>query len=284
VAFAAKGPQEEDGVRGSFITSRPATPPTKPPRRKRRRKSGTNSNSSQTTNANSNENSGSLVNKHNSNGVGTVTASGPIGVGYTLFMRSAFGEAVRVDPAREFHTKDSIRISLESNTDGYLYVFHTENDGQPEMIFPDARLDDGNNEINAHVPYEVPSSKETDESFRWFTFTGNPAKERLYFVVTREPLKDVPTDEDLIKCCKVGKDTVPWKPSPAIWAQLKKEADSHVIVSKSKDYGQAQTAGEKDATARGIGLAKTAPEPSVVRMNASSTYGMLVTSLDLTHQ
>jgi hypothetical protein len=28
-------------------------------------------------------------------------------------------------PTREFHNGDRIRISLEPNIDGYLYVFHT---------------------------------------------------------------------------------------------------------------------------------------------------------------
>ena len=54
-------------------------------------------------------------------------------------MADAGGNAVRVEPSREFHNGDRIRISLEPNLDGYMYVFHSENDGPPEMLDPDAR-------------------------------------------------------------------------------------------------------------------------------------------------
>jgi hypothetical protein len=53
---------------------------------------------------------------------------------------------------------------------------------------------------------------------------------------------------------------------------------------KSKTYGQPQTAGEREATTRGLGLDQSAPAPSVIRMNVSSETGILVTSIDLAHR
>jgi hypothetical protein len=79
-----------------------------------------------------------------------------IGIGYTLYMRDPEGNAIRVDPTREFRAGDRIRLSIESNTDGYLYIFHTENNGEPQMLYPDTRLEQGDNRIEAHVPYEIP--------------------------------------------------------------------------------------------------------------------------------
>jgi hypothetical protein len=70
-----------------------------------------------------------------------------------------------------------------------------------------------------------------------------------------------------------------------LWAQVRVNAEGKVVVdSKRATYGQKQTASERDATTRGLGLAATAPEPSIVRMNASSNAGVLVTALDLVHQ
>ena len=40
---------------------------------------------------------------------------------------------------------------------------------------------------------------------------------------------------------------------------------------------------KRDATTRGIGLAKGAPEPSIIRMNASSDTGILITVLEMSH-
>ncbi|HEX8179756.1 MAG TPA: DUF4384 domain-containing protein [Pyrinomonadaceae bacterium] len=208
-----------------------------------------------------------------------------IGIGYTLFQRDLNGDARRVDPNHVFHRDDAIRISLEANTDGYLYVFYTENEGEPQMIFPDSRLGRGSNFIRAHVPYEVPSNMEADERLRWFVFDATPATEHLYIVVTREPLPNVPTGEALVGFCADPAHSCPWNPPRSLWAQLVKEQPrEQVAVSKIKDEGHVQTPSEREATTRGLGLAADAPEPTVVRLNASSTTGLLITTLTLVHR
>ncbi len=208
-----------------------------------------------------------------------------IGLGYTLFMKDANGDATRVDPSHVFHSGEAIRLSLEANTDGYLYVFYTENGSGAQMIFPDSRLGRGNNYVRAHVPYEVPSNMEADERLRWFVFDATPATERVYIVLTREPLPDVPTGEGLVSYCLDTNHSCPWNPSRSLWAELTKEqSHEQVAMSKIKDEGRTQTPREREATTRGLGLAADAPEPTVVRMNASSTTGLLVTSVALMHK
>lgn len=209
----------------------------------------------------------------------------PIGLGYTLFTLGDNGEAVRTDPARQFRTGEAIRIALETNTDGYLYIFHTENNGEPSMIFPDARLDGGNNLVKAHVPYEIPSSREEREDMRWFIFKDPPAEERLYIVLTRQPLAGVPTGDALASYCSDAQHICPWRPAPATWTELKGAQErGQVAVSRVKDQGRAQTSDEREATTRGLGLGAGAPSPSVIRMTASSNTNMLVTTIDLIHK
>jgi hypothetical protein len=201
-----------------------------------------------------------------------------------MYMRNAAGDPIRIDPERTFYEGDRIRLSMEPNTDGYLYVFHTENDGPPTLIFPDARLNDGDNTIEAHVPYEVPSPYEASESLRWFVFDNKPAVERLYIVITREQIPGIPVGESLVNFCRDNRASCPLRMSPANWANIKAKLNAKVVVSKSTTYGQTQTSGEREATTRGLGLDQSAPEPSVVRMNVSSTDGFLVTALDLVHK
>jgi hypothetical protein len=209
----------------------------------------------------------------------------PIGLGYTLFTLGDNGEAVRTDPTRQFRTGEGIRIALETNTDGYLYIFHTENDGEPSMIFPDARLNGGSNLVKAHVPYEIPSSREATEAMRWFVFQDPPAAERLYIVLTREPLANVPTGTALADYCFDKQHQCPWHPAQALWAELKGAQErEQVAVSRVADQGRAQTADEREATTRGLGLGAGAPSPSVIRMTASSNSKMLVTTIDLIHK
>jgi hypothetical protein len=207
----------------------------------------------------------------------------PLALGYTLYMKDANGDALRVDPSREFRSGDSVRLTMESNIDGYLYVFTTENDGDPLMLYPDAHLNNGDNFVRAHVPYEVPSSMNAEERLRWFTFDEKPAVEKLFIVLTRQPISGVPTKEALVAQCG-GKKVCPWKVTPAVWQRVKNETDAPVKISKAKDEGQKQKPVEKDKLTRGIGLAADDPEPSVIRMSASSNTGVLVATLDLIHK
>jgi hypothetical protein len=209
----------------------------------------------------------------------------PLGLGYTFFTLGDNGLAVRTDSAREFRTGEAIRIALESNTDGYLYIFHTENDGEPAMLFPDTRLGGGANFVRAHVPYEIPSSEQATEETRWFVFKDPPAAERLYIVLARQPLAGVPTGDALASYCSAAGHTCPWRPAAAVWTELKGTQErEQVAVSKVKDQGRAQTTDEREAVTRGLGLGAGAPTPSVIRMTASANAKMLVTTIDLIHK
>src|ERR1700738_3314180 len=211
--FVVTAQEPDDDVRGAFLSSRPKTTNTNATRKPRPPRN-TNSNTGSTIAKNTNTSRTNAANANtkvivNAN-IGASGPQGAIGLGYTLFMRDLNGRGVRVDPGRGFHTRHSVRFSLEPNVDGYLYVFHTEGGGAPEMIYPDPRLDGGENWIEAHVPVEVPSSGETDERLRWFTFYGDAGIERLYVVVSREPLPVVPTGNDLVNFCSAKKDKCPW--------------------------------------------------------------------------
>ena len=288
--FIVNAQEPDDEVRGAFLSTRPKTTNQNATRRRRppRTMNGNmNSNASMTaknTNAgtaNANANTAKFANQNSSTTHGPVQ---PIGLGYTLYMRDSSGRTVRVEPSHEFHSGDRVRISLEPSIDGYLYVFHTEGDGQPEMIYPDARLDAGENWIEAHVPMEVPSSEQSDDRYHWFVFDNTPATERLYVVVTREPLPAVPTGADLVKFCAANKDKCPWRPFSEVWGQLQEASRAEVKIVTSRTFGQSQTEKEQVATTRGLGLDQSAPQPAVIRMNAVTTAPVLVTVLELIHK
>ena len=277
----AQGP--DDDVRGAFISTRPKTTNTNATRKPRPPRN-TNSNASKNANTGQTTAVNANINVTVSTNNAASGPASPIGLGYTLFMRDPSGRAVRVEPGHEFHSGDRVRISLEPNVDGFLYVFHTEGAGQPEMIYPDPRLNEGDNWIEAHVPMEVPSSDQPDERYHWFVFDNNPATERLYVVVTRKPLPSVPTGADLVKYCSDNKDKCPWRPFSEIWVQLQDATKAQVKVVSSNTSGQSQTEKEKVATTRGLGLDQSAPQPAVIRMTATTNASVLVTVLELIHK
>jgi hypothetical protein len=281
--------QDGDDVRGAFLTSRPKDKPaasstTRPPR-KRPRPSATPGKSPEKTNPSSTGSTGSTGPKGPSS---TKTPdSRPVnvprlGIGLTLFSRDSNGLAVRVDPDRVFRKGDRIRILLETNTDGYLYIFNKTNDSVPVMIYPDAEIDEGGNYLQAHVPFEIPAADAADERLRWFAFDENAGTEKVFFVFTREPLKDIPMEDDLIAFCRDNK--CPWPVATEVWEQVQAQMQEPLKTDRTNDkVGSAQTASEHTATTRGLGLAKDDPQPSLIMM-ASSTKPTLVATIDLIHK
>jgi Domain of unknown function (DUF4384) len=283
--IAAAAFQDED-VRGAFLTSRPKDKPatsgstTKPGRRKPKPTTPPN-------------NTGKPPEKHTGKSApsGPTSSSEPskpvnvarLGVGLTLFMRDSNGLAQRTDPEHVFVKGDRVRILLETNADGYLYIFNTTNQGPATMIYPHADLDEGGNYLQAHVPFEIPSSLASEERLRWFAFDEVAGTEQLFFVFTREPLKGVPLEDELVAFCRDSKESCPIKPSAEMWAELQKEMQAPLKTDKSKSYGTAETKAEQDANTRGIGLSKDDPQPSLVMM-ASTPRSVLITSLDLIHK
>jgi hypothetical protein len=198
-------------------------------------------------------------------------------------MRDSSGLAVRVDPNHVFKQGDRVRVLLETNTDGYLYIFNTTNDGPAVMIYPNADLDEAGNYLQAHVPFEIPTSQAAEERLRWFAFDETAGTERLFFVFTREPLSGIPIEDDLIALCRDSKEKCPVKPNNDVWAVVQKDMQEPLKTDKTQQYGKAQTTTEQQASTRGLGLAKTDPEPSLVMM-ASSARPTLVATLELIHK
>lgn len=276
----ATGQGQDDDVRGAFLTTRPKPVPK-----------GSRSNENKRPNrrrpkAGEAKPPGSPP--ASDTGSGKTNEPNPstqkIGLGLTLFSRDSLGLAVRVDPTHVFHKGDRVRILLETNADGYLYIFNTTDGGKPVMIYPDKELDEGGNYILSHIPFEIPSSAAAEERLRWLVFNEYAGTERLFFVFRRSPLPGVPIEDDLLKYCQENEKQCPWKPGPELWTQIQKELNAPVQVATTARYGKAQTTAEQEAASRGLGLSKDEPAPSLIMMTASSNSGTLVTALDLIHK
>lgn len=279
IALAMPPLQDDGDVRGAFLTSRPKEKPATSgaatrPKRKRPVSSPTPAKSPDKTPG---PTSGSKPNTPESRPVNAPR----LGLGLTLFGRDSNGLALRVDPDHVFRKGDRVRILLETNTDGYLYIFNRTNDGPAVMIYPDAELDEGGNYLQAHVPFEIPAADSADERLRWFAFDENTGTEKVFFVFTREPLKDVPTEDDLVAFCRNAK--CPWPVASEVWALIEKQMQEPLKTNRADRYGSAQTDAEHAASTRGLGLSKDDPEPSLIMM-ASSTRPTLVATLDLIHK
>ncbi|MGH9930035.1 MAG: DUF4384 domain-containing protein [Pyrinomonadaceae bacterium] len=290
IALSGFGPalafgQQDEDVRGAFLTTRPkptgtvtgskSTPTTKPSRRHPKAVATNSSGANPAVAKNGSTPTAGTPAKLNST---------RIGLGLTLFMRDSNGLAVRTDPSHVFHGGDHVRVLIETNADGYLYVFNTTDNGKPMMLYPDPELDEAGNYFQAHVPFEIPSSVAAEERLRWLTFDKYPGAEKLYFVFTRQPLAAVPIEDDLIDYCRSNAGRCPWTPGADVWAQIQKETNEPVRTAKVEGLGSTQTSREHQATTRGIGLNRDDPEPSLIMLTGSTSKNMLVVTLDLVHK
>ena len=286
IAIGIAATAQDDDVRGAFLTSRPKVKPAntgtaaKPSRRRTKTTPGPNTPGKPPEKS---EKPGSSGPSSKPSEPATPVNAPRLGIGLTLFMRDSNGMAVRVDPDRVFSKGDRVRVLLETNTDGYLYIFNSTDDGPATMIYPHADLDEAGNYLQAHVPFEIPTSSATEERLRWFAFDENAGTERLFLVFTREPFGGIPIDDELIALCRDSRESCPVKPNAEVWASVRKELQQPLKRDKKQQNGQAETASEQQATTRGLGLAKDDPQPSLVMM-ASSARPTLVATLDLIHK
>jgi hypothetical protein len=208
-----------------------------------------------------------------------------LGLGYTVYKRSADGVPVRIDPSAPLVDGDAIRVVLESNVDGYLYIFNTDSANQnAAMIYPQLRLAGGENYVAAHVPVEVPSRHEPNPGNQWLILSGGPTVDRLYFVVSERPLAGVPTGDALRRFCGENRNCY-WEPSARDWAGLGIRVSADVRVAASSRYGQAMTTDEADAVeGRAVRLGPEAPAPAAVAIGASSNVHVVIAAVDLAHR
>ncbi|HJQ35118.1 MAG TPA: DUF4384 domain-containing protein [Pyrinomonadaceae bacterium] len=201
-------------------------------------------------------------------------AAHPIALGYTLAMEDANGAPVVIDESREFKFGDSIRLLLEPNTNGYLYIFQTQEGVQPQMLYPHAALDDGRNRVGAHTRETVPAES-------WYTFGPPAGTLRVYVILSRKPLEGVPTGDELIALCGGPRDECLWEPKPSEWERIKAAASTGAVEERNPLLAGARILLSDESFTRGLRLKKESPAPAVVRVNSSPSANVLTTVITL---
>lgn len=217
-----------------------------------------------------------------------VNAGGPLralALGYTILMKDETGRLYVADAAREFKTGDRFAVALETNADGYLYLFSAENGREPELLFPNAQIDGGANAVAAHARATFPTGPASDVEY-FIDVTDPPAAEHLFIVFSRQPLGDVPAGAALVKYCGKNLEDCAWRPTAAQWARITGGAKGRgVTEAKNTQLAQAIVPVAMPGTLqRGLKVKKDDPKPAIVRVNDSPDADVLVTEIVLTHK
>jgi hypothetical protein len=209
-----------------------------------------------------------------------------LALGYTIMMKDDDGRLFVADASREFKTGEHFAVALETNADGYLYLFSAENGKSPELLFPNAQIDGGANAVQAHARATFPTGASADVEY-FIDLTDPPATEHLFIVFSRRPLADVPAGEALVKYCGQNLEDCAWTPTAAQWARILDGGKGGRGVVEAKNMQLAQTdvpTAMPGTLQRGLKVKKEDPKPAIVRVNNSPDADVLVTEIVLTHK
>lgn len=107
----------------------------------------------------------------------------PLGLRYSILKREG-NESTEVSPGAVFRSGDRIRLRVEANADGFLYIVHRGSSGVWKPLFPSSEVAGGSNKIEKGKSYEIPSGFV-------FTFDEQPGEEKLFIVLSRRTESDL---------------------------------------------------------------------------------------------
>jgi hypothetical protein len=107
----------------------------------------------------------------------------PLGLRYSL-LKVDRGSAAEVAIDEVFRAGDRIRLSVEANDSGYLYIVTRGSSGVWKALFPSPEIEGGSNLVERGRRYEIPSGYT-------FTFDEQPGAEKLFIVLSRRPEPDL---------------------------------------------------------------------------------------------
>jgi hypothetical protein len=139
------------------------------------------------------------------------TIKAPLGLRYSIMKRSPSGQYTEVDPDTTFHSGERIRLTVESNSTGYLYIVLRGSSGRWTLLFPNAEIMGGKNLVEGGNRYEIPLGTAS------FQFDETAGTEKLFLLLSRNPEPDF---EKLVQSLKspassTAAASTPATPAPA---------------------------------------------------------------------
>jgi Domain of unknown function (DUF4384) len=115
-------------------------------------------------------------------------------VQYRVIIKRPDGSEGESSLASVFHTGDLLRLGVTANQNGFLYVVYQKEGQDGQIMFPDSRVNHGenyvaNNEEFILPPLECPLPDPDD---CWYKVTDEPEQEFFIIVFSRDQITDLP--------------------------------------------------------------------------------------------
>lgn len=202
----------------------------------------------------------------------------PLAIRYSVIKVMPGGEEFEVSPTLVFRTGDRVRLRLEANQPGYLYIVARGSSGIWKPLFPAPEL--GDNLIETRRSYVLPSPGHT------WTMDAQPGDETLFVVFSRQPATDL---DSMIDGLRERRPATTPQPPPRI--TLAKNIDDKFVEQYQTLYARDLVVEKIEAPGAAPLLASAPPAES--RRNENAVYvasqstaldAQLVASVKLTHR
>jgi len=94
----------------------------------------------------------------------------------SLIRRDKRGNEENVSPETRFYNGDGVMIRIQADQNGFLYILQRGSSGKVSMLYPDRRIQGGNNRIVKENVVSIPTDR------GWYTFNNAPGTEMIYLV------------------------------------------------------------------------------------------------------
>ena len=208
----------------------------------------------------------------------TTESTTPLGLRYSVLKRVGPSDLVEVDSSIVFRAGDRIRLRVEVNDTGYLYIVHRGSSGVWKPLFPSPEVDGGNNLVEAGRTYDIPKGYV-------FTFDEQEGEEQLFLVLSRQPAENL---EKLIYklsqpgAVKAGEPAEKEKPAKLLMAHNLIDIDDGVVNLMRTAYARDLIIEKVDDTMPGPSERKEKAVYVVAPAGASDSH--VVADLKLIHR
>jgi hypothetical protein len=151
-------------------------------------------------------------------------------VQYRVLIKRPDGTSGESSVASVFHPGDQLRLGVTANQDGFLYVIY-QKEGQDGLImFPDSRINNGENVVSRNQEFILPPATcpAPDPNDCWYKVTDEATKEFFIIVFSRDQIIDLPN--------KAGAANDAVKEALASGVLKKEVIDSYLKSARMQDY------------------------------------------------
>lgn len=150
-------------------------------------------------------------------------------VQYRVLIKKPDGTTGEASAATQFHPGDQLRLGVTANQDGFLYVIYQKENTDGLVMFPDSRVNNGENYVGKNREFILPpvNCPLPNPNDCWYKVTNDPTREFFIVVFSRDQIVDLPNTAG-------GGEAVRTALASGV---LKKEViDSYIQSARMQDY------------------------------------------------